>query len=304
MHTLFHSRGRAWTAAAVAAALTLIAGASAGVNTPHSGWYSGNPTLGPNNLTDLVCGGSTCYAAGAFGTLLKSTNAGSTWSGVVTGLTLDLRRVRMAGSPDRLVVGGGCSLRRSDDGGATFQRLPFSASDLSCPSPLGAFSFPSSSVGYLVLTNNSVLSTADGGQTFTRRTAVPVIPPATDLLCTSDTTCFASSGGSIQRTTDGAVTWTQVAGFSLPLFGLEQADATTLYAVGQTLQLLKSTDGGVSWNMVNPTVIAVAVHPFDSSTLYGSNGSVLNSTDAGPRPPRARRRLMEEEPGWRSIPRH
>jgi hypothetical protein len=120
MHTLFHSRGRAWSAAAVAAALTLIAGASAGVNTPHSGWYSGNPTLGPNNLTDLVCGGTTCYAAGAFGTLLKSTNAGSTWSGVVTGLTLDLRRVRMAGSPDRIVVGGGCSLRRSDDGGATW----------------------------------------------------------------------------------------------------------------------------------------------------------------------------------------
>ena len=194
MHMLFHSRGRAWTAAAVAAALTLIAGASAGVNTPHSGWYSGNPTLGPNNLTDLVCGGSTCYAAGAFGTLLKSTNAGSSWSGVVTGLTLDLRRVRMAGSPDRIVVGGGCSLRRSDDGGATFQRLPFSASDLSCPAGVGAFSFPSSAVGYLVLGNNAVLSTADGGQTFTRRTAVPVIPQATDLLCTSDTTCFATSG--------------------------------------------------------------------------------------------------------------
>jgi len=247
MRTLFHSRVRAWTAAAVAAALTLIAGASAGVNTPHSGWYSGNPTLGPNSLTDLVCGGSTCYAAGAFGTLLKSTNAGSTWSGVVTGLTLDLRRVRMAGSPDRIVVGGGCSLRRSDDGGATFQRLPFSASDLSCPSPVAAFSFPSSSVGYLVLTNNSVLSTADGGQTFTRRTAVPVIPPATDLLCTSDTTCFASSGGSIQRTTDGAVTWTQAAQFGPSLFGLEQADATTLYAVGQSLQLVKSTDGGATW---------------------------------------------------------
>jgi len=218
MHTLFHSRGRAWTAAAVAAALTLIAGASAGVNTPHSGWYSGNPTLGPNNLTDLVCGGSTCYAAGAFGTLLKSTNAGSSWSGVVTGLTLDLRRVRTAGSPDRIVGGGGCSLRRSDDGGATFQRLPFSASDLSCPAAVGAFSFPSSAVGYIVLANNAVLSTADGGQTFTRRTAVPVGPPATDLLCTSDTTCFTTSGGTVHRTTDGAVTWTQVAGFSLPLF--------------------------------------------------------------------------------------
>ena len=262
MHMLFHSRGRAWTAAAVAAALTLIAGASAGVNTPHSGWYSGNPTLGPNNLTDLVCGGSTCYAAGAFGTLLKSTNAGSSWSGVVAGLTLDLRRVRMAGSPDRIVVGGGCSLRRSDDGGATFQRLPFSASDLSCPAGVGAFSFPSSAVGYIVLANNAVLSTADGGQTFTRRTAVPVGPPATDLLCTSDTTCFTTSGGTVHRTTDGAVTWTQVAGFSLPLFGLEQADATTLYAVGQSLQLLKSTDGGATWE--RKTVAGVPSGDFGS----------------------------------------
>jgi len=247
MHMLFGSRGRAWAAAALTAALTLIAGASAGVNTPHSGWYSGNPLLGPNNLSDLVCSESTCYAAGAFGTLLKSSNAGSTWTGVVTGLTLDLRRVRLAGSPDRVVVGGGCSLRRSDDGGGTFQRLPFSASDAGCPSVVGAFSFPSSSVGYVVLANNSVLSTADGGQTFTRRTAVPIVPPASDLLCTSDTTCFATAGGMVQRTTDGAVTWTQVAPFPVPLHGLEQADATTLYAVGQSLQVLKSVDGGATW---------------------------------------------------------
>ena len=114
MHMLFRSRGRAWTAAAFTAALTLIAGASAGVSTPHSGWYSGNPVLGPNDLSDLVCAGSTCYAAGAFGTLLKSADAGSTWTGVVTGLRLDLRRVRLAGSADQIVVGGGCSLRCSD----------------------------------------------------------------------------------------------------------------------------------------------------------------------------------------------
>jgi photosystem II stability/assembly factor-like uncharacterized protein len=247
MHMLFGSRGRAWTAAALTAALTLIAGASAGVNTPHSGWYSGNPLLGPNNLSDLICSGSTCYAAGAFGTLLKSADAGSTWTGVVTGLRLDLRRVRLAGSPDRIVVGGGCSLRRSDDGGATFQRLPFSASDASCPAGVGAFSFPSSDVGYLVLANNLVLSTADGGQTFTRRTAVPAVPAASDLLCTSDTTCFATTGGAVLRTTDGAVTWSEVAQFSVPLFGLEQADASTLYAVGQGLQLLKSTDAGATW---------------------------------------------------------
>jgi photosystem II stability/assembly factor-like uncharacterized protein len=247
MHMLFRSRGRAWTAAAITAALTLIAGASAGVSTPHSGWYSGNPVLGPNSLSDLACAGSTCYASGAFGTLLKSTDGGSSWAGIVTGLTLDLRRVRFAGSPDRIVVGGGCSLRRSDDGGDNFARMPFTASDAICPSPLAAFSFPSANVGYLALGNSSVLSTADGGQTFSRRTPVPS-GTVMDLLCTSETTCFAgTAAGQIQRTNDGAVSWSLAGQIGVQLNGLEQADATTLYAVGQALTLYKSSDGGATW---------------------------------------------------------
>jgi hypothetical protein len=107
--------------------------ASAGVNTPYSGWYSDSPLLGPNALTDLACSGSTCYASGEFGTLVKSTDAGATWSGIVAGLTLNLTKVRLAGdAPERVLVGGGCTVRRSDDGGETFFRLPFTARDFGC----------------------------------------------------------------------------------------------------------------------------------------------------------------------------
>ena len=60
-------------ASAALVVIALASTASAGVNTPQSGWYSGNPLLGPNALRDLVCSGSTCYAAGDFGTLLKTT---------------------------------------------------------------------------------------------------------------------------------------------------------------------------------------------------------------------------------------
>jgi len=51
---------------AAIAALAVLTTASAGVNTPQSGWYSGNPLLGPNALRDIACGGSTCYASGDF----------------------------------------------------------------------------------------------------------------------------------------------------------------------------------------------------------------------------------------------
>src|SRR5438093_7193980 len=96
-------------ASAALVVIALASTASAGVNTPQSGWYSGNPLLGPNALRDLVCSGSTCYAAGDFGTLLKSKDGGATWNGIVTGLTLNLRRVGLAGaSPDTVVVGAEC----------------------------------------------------------------------------------------------------------------------------------------------------------------------------------------------------
>jgi photosystem II stability/assembly factor-like uncharacterized protein len=246
MHMLVRLRGAAWTVI-LAGALTLIATSSAGVNTPHSGWYSGNPTLGPSSLVDLACAGDTCYAAGTFGTLLKSTNGGASWAGIVTGLTVDLRFVRIADSADRIVAGGGCFLRRSDDGGETFRRLPFSASDRVCPVPLASFDFPSANVGYLVFANQSVLVTTDGGRTFSRRTSLGPAQ-ATDLLCVSNTTCFAATGGSIQRTTDGAVSWTPVATVSSQLNDLEAADPTTLYAAGSGQMLLRSVEGGATWS--------------------------------------------------------
>lgn len=232
---------------AALAGLTLLSGATAGVNTPHSGWYSGNPLLGPNTLTDLACSGATCYASGEFGTLLKSTDGGTTWAGIVTGLTLNLSKVRLAGgSADRVLVGGGCAVRRSDDGGDTFVRLPFSARDSGCPAGVASFSFPTDTTGYLLLADSRVLSTADGGRSFSRRTAVP--GGAADILCTAERICFTvGPSGVIQRTGDGGVSWTQVGSAGQALFGLERADATTLYAVGTNRTVVKSIDGGSTW---------------------------------------------------------
>jgi photosystem II stability/assembly factor-like uncharacterized protein len=235
-------------ACAAVAALALLSTASAGVNTPQSGWYSGNPLLGPNALRDIACAGPTCYAAGDFGTLLKSKDSGATWTGIVTGLTLDLGRVRLAGgNADRVVVGGGCAVRRSNDGGETFFRLPFSANDTGCSDGVASFSFPTANTGYLLLASGRLLSTADGGRTFTRRTPAPV-SQALDILCTAERTCLAiGSGGGIQRTEDGGTSWTQVANVGR-LDAFAQADSQTLYATGIFRTFYKSTDGGATWN--------------------------------------------------------
>jgi photosystem II stability/assembly factor-like uncharacterized protein len=162
------------TSVILCVALGCLTGAMAGVSAPQSGWVSGNPVLGPNQLSDLVCAGATCYASGQFGTLLKSTNGGGSWAGIVTGITFDLVRVRLVGgSAERIVTGGGCVLRRSDDGGETFSRLPFTASDRTCEARVASFSFPSPNVGYLELVDGKVLSTTDGARRSRARLPCP-----------------------------------------------------------------------------------------------------------------------------------
>lgn len=268
-------RRRALLVGALAAfvSLFLLSGARSGVNSPGSGWYAGNPLLGPSNLTNLATAGGTTYAAGDAGTLLKSSDGGATWSGIVTGIQDNLSLVRIVGGdPGSLVIGGHSFLLRSDDGGQTFTRLPFAHGG---GLMLTTVVFPSKLVGYLVLSNGSVLSTADGGRTFTRKTAIPGGQP-NDFVATSETTAFAvTGGGTIQRTTDGASSWTRVASVTVPLRGIEQADATTMYAVGNRLTLLKSTDGGATW-MQKP-VSGVPEADFTSVRAAGPSTALMTA---------------------------
>ena len=194
----------------------------------------------------------------------------------------------MGGDPNSIVVGGATILRRSDNGGKTFTRLPFARGSAS----LVTAAFPSSEIGYLVLSNGFVLSTADGGRTFTRKTAIPGGKP-TDIIATSVTTAFAvTEGGTIQRTSDGAASWTQIASVPFALKGIAKADATTMYAVGPNINagfwiLLKSVDGGTTWNQKN----VFGVPPADLTSirtagpdvaLVTTNGNqLLRTTDGG-----------------------
>ena len=263
---------------AALAALTLLSGASAGVNTPHSGWYSGNPLLGPNTLTDLVCAGNTCYASGEFGTLLKTTDGGETWTGIVTGLTVGLTKVRLAGdSPERVIIGGGCALRRSDDGGETFRRLLFSASEMSCDAAVTAFSFPTDSSGYILLADSRVLVTTDGGASFSRGAMVPGAEAA-DILCTGERTCFAAvTAAHVYRTTDGAGSWARVADFGSrgeTFRSLEQADPSTLYVAGRGQAVMKSTDGGSTWTYRRAVNVAAHFRMFRCANALECVGTV------------------------------
>lgn len=122
-------------AAGLLAALPAFAPAS--VQVGSSGWQWGNPLPQGNTVRAMSFAGTTGYAAGDFGTLLRTTDGGSTWSGLLSGTFTDLTTVQ-AIDGDSLFAGGGCVARRSDDGGATFRRVAFTPAESSCRQPLAS----------------------------------------------------------------------------------------------------------------------------------------------------------------------
>ena len=245
--------------AAVTAALAAGTGgvADAAVQVSQSGWQWGNPTPQGNTIRAIDLSGGRGYAIGDDGTALRTDDGGATWTGLATGTSQDLSRVQ-AVTPDVLVVlgGDGCVVRRSDDGGRTFRKLHVLA-ERECPDPIAAVTFVTPSTGYLFQRNGDVLRTSDGGQTFSRVTAVPGTQvgaggggavPADAVFTTPDAgIVFLAGGNRALRTTDGGVSW--VPENDVEPGSVERVravSATTFYAFGPET-LLRSTDSGETW---------------------------------------------------------
>ena len=96
--------------------------------------------------------GSTGYAVGDFGTLLKTGDGGATWSGLPAGTFSNLTELQVLDG-NTLFAGGGCVARRSTDGGKTFTRIAFTQRRVQLPgrgSNLAALAFLDANTGYIV----------------------------------------------------------------------------------------------------------------------------------------------------------
>jgi photosystem II stability/assembly factor-like uncharacterized protein len=273
---------------AALALFAAVAADAADVTVGHSGWNWGNPQPQGNTLWTVEFAGGLGFAAGDFGTLLRTGDGGRSWTGVPTGTTASLTHVSI-GSSSTVVVGDGCYLSRSDDGGITFKRLA-----VSCKPGIASLAFPSAVNGYVLQADGSVLRTADGGDTFTAGGSVPGTeatgpagPPdtATDIFFTDASTGFAvtrgSSGGAVYRSTDGGHTWFQRTTSPQGLNGVYFPDAGVGYAVGSANTVLKTTDGGETWT---PKPVPDSIPSSELSSIRcGSAATCVIATESGER---------------------
>lgn len=226
-------------------------GQAAAIRAGQSGWFWQSPIRQGFGLVDVDFAGSRGYAVGQRGTVLRSDDAGETWSGLVARTSERLDRVEKLGEAS-VLVGGSCALRRSDDGGRTFRVVRFAGDGPRCGSGLQSFSFPTPELGYVLLENGRLLKTDDGGRSFATRSPIPTTRGAgggelaSDLHFGAGGVGLASTDERIYRTVDDGRTWTVVAAGLSGVRDLEPVTAETGYALDRDT-LLRTDDGGMTW---------------------------------------------------------
>jgi photosystem II stability/assembly factor-like uncharacterized protein len=270
-------KGSVMTAARMAAvalvswSIAVVPAAAAPVSVGSSGWLWGDPFPQGETLNQVAFDGARGYTVGERGTVLRSDDSGRTWIGLSSGTETDLTLLQEV-DPSTVLVGGDCTVRESTDAGASFHRLAVNASEQGCTSKIVGLSFLSASTGYVEQADGTVLITTDGGQSVQQRTSVPLGgATAEQIYFRSASVGFAvvsgPEGGRIYRTTDGAGSWTQVGAalYGEPLFSVDFAGPTTVYAVGGGLpptfkgppgyngtMVLVSEDEGKTWEERKP----------------------------------------------------
>src|SRR5262249_15870473 len=210
--------------------------------------------------TSASFGQSTAVAVGAFGTILRATDGGDTWTPQPSGTTAYLSGVAFADATVGVAVGstapyapGSAVILRTTDGGATWTREGWNWP----PDGLSGVCFADGNNGWAV-GGRQILQTTDGGLTWKLQFQYAGVPlPFRGVSCVDANTGWAvRDGGNIYGTTDGGTTWTlQLHEFSVAFFNaVSFVDANTGWAVGGTsgipndfVAIYKTTDGGAMW---------------------------------------------------------
>jgi len=197
------------------------------------------------------------FIIGGRGTILKTADGGKTWA----------RKRAMSDTPGR-------------DGNSRPLR-----------SNLMGIQMINETTGFIAGTENTILKTTDGGETWIGRSERARVGETRnnleDIRFVSPTTGWiVGSFGTLLLTTNGGKTWDkQDPGFDNNLFGVHFLDENTGWICGQEGLILHTTDGGTTWNQQQTDSYdnlqdIIFVDAMVGWTVGGYN-TILHTTDGG-----------------------
>ncbi len=249
-----------------------------------------------------------------YGTILRSTDSGSTWArqgadqiadanmkGVVA---VDTNTAWVVGGPDNNYA----TIYHTTDGGGTWERKG-SAADVPDVNLSKVTAYGDSkvwAVGSKYAGTSAIMHTGDGGATWTNQLPTEYnglllqgvyTPDGTTVWVGGDKTPDANgdSYALLLKSTDGGLSWTRQSGGDLVgvaahILGISAVDANTAWAVGGGLSMgdhlvLHTANGGETWTRQSVPLgfgDVNEVDAVDASTVWVAyDGAVLWSADGG-----------------------
>lgn len=255
-----------------------------------SGWCWQQPRPSGNQPSDFFfVDAQTGWSVGDNGEILKTSNAGTSWTRQATGVTTRLTQVRFADANQGWAIGEAGAVLRTSNGGTTWtlQEAGFTTGYTNTLTVLNA------RTALVYNGNGKIRVTEDGGATWAQR----------DFLLSTvgaDGTLWGIDYNGVKKSTDLGRTVTNVSLGGSGLYGRLVLAGSRVVAMGQTsrydsstgqylttLETQTSADGGATWtaaSLATPVnwYSADAVRYADENTLYlGSGLEVYRSADAG-----------------------
>jgi photosystem II stability/assembly factor-like uncharacterized protein len=287
------------------------------INSAMSQWEQQNSGTSQSLRSVCFTDINTGYAVGDSGTILRTTNGGTTWEILNPGISDNLYSVHFPKPDTGYAVGGDGNLPSSvilktTDGGTTWDTLTSGI-----PYPIHNVYFTDAGTGYAIgsIFNSNdyisvVLKTTDGGVTWSiiftatnwRYGFSSIYFPGPDIgYISGGVTGWEFTSSSIYKTTDGGTNWSYQeyngqASSNDALNSLFFINNNTGYAVGYERPwdsyglIIKTTNGGEQWEsclMASNIYSLNSVFFTDISTGFvvgesiTGEGVILKTTDAG-----------------------
>jgi photosystem II stability/assembly factor-like uncharacterized protein len=226
----------------------------------------------------------TWTAVGDGGTIIRSTDAGATWTNITSPAADPLRAVSFRGAIG-LAVGISGEVIRSTDAGASWTAE-------SRPTTKNLYSVSiGDSVAVITGEEGTILISTDGGNVWSPRTAGTAAVIFGVSVKGSTAVGVAGQGAIVMSSNTGQGWGLTVLGPPQQLFfyGTSFVSATTGWAVGAYQPtgsiILKSVLGGFVWTLqtapTTSTLFGVSFTSLDSGTAVGSGGTIVRTTNGG-----------------------
>jgi photosystem II stability/assembly factor-like uncharacterized protein len=263
IYQLRHVTGTTW----------LIAGGAGIYRSTDNGSTWGNIKTGV--YTNVLFWDANNGLAVGSGTIVRTTNGGTTWTNATGNTTGSNFGLAYATSSVAAVTTFGGLVVRSVDGGSTWSNAtmpPISGF------PMWAVSFFDATRGVAVGSYGQLISTSDGGASWTTTTqrydqSYGQVEVVNDICRTGSQTWFAATSSGLYRTTDEGASFTRVmAGGWISLSFRDPMTGVALGGAGS--HYWYTTDGGLTWTGANLPVPAAP-----TTVEFGPGGVGLMGSD-------------------------